>query len=143
MFNFNFGRQVGNFLCVCPLEKILAMLLFNSIKARNALYYRSHTFIVHTHGTCGVLDCLLFCDQTRPNLRISLVGYHCAMNFLAGYYCSIVAVPHNLWRTRSPTHAHPRYASVLSNIVLRFVDKALDCVESECLMQNVICRPVH
>ena len=27
-----------------------------------------------TYGTCGVLDCLLYCDQTRPNLRISLVG---------------------------------------------------------------------
>ena len=43
-----------------------------------------------THGTCGVLDCLLFCDQTRPNLRISLVGYHCAIEFPCGvplFYC--------------------------------------------------------
>ena len=48
---------------------------------------------VHTHctyGTCGVLHCLLFCDQTRPNLRISLVGYHCAIEFPCGvplFYC--------------------------------------------------------
>ena len=43
-----------------------------------------------THGTCGVLHCLLFCDQTRPNLRISLVGYHCAIEFPCGvllFYC--------------------------------------------------------
>ena len=44
-----------------------------------------------THGTCGVLHCLLFCDQTRPNLRISLVGTIVPLNFLVGYYCSIVA----------------------------------------------------
>ena len=59
----------------------------------------------HTHctyGTCGVLHCLLFCDQTRPNLRISLVGYHCAIEFPCGvplFYCC--KYPHNLWRTRS------------------------------------------
>ena len=49
---------------------------------------RKHTHC--THGTCGVLDCLLFCDQTRPNLRISLVGYHCAIEFPRGvplFYC--------------------------------------------------------
>ena len=43
-----------------------------------------------TYGTCGVLHCLLFCDQTRPNLRISLVGYHCAIEFPCGvllFYC--------------------------------------------------------
>ena len=43
-----------------------------------------------THGTCGVLHCLLFCDQTRPNLRISLVGYHCSIEFPCGvplFYC--------------------------------------------------------
>ena len=43
-----------------------------------------------THGTYGVLHCLLFCDQTRPNLRISLVGYHCAIEFPCGvllFYC--------------------------------------------------------
>ena len=43
-----------------------------------------------THGTCGVLHCLLFCDQTRPNRRISLVGYHCAIEFPCGvllFYC--------------------------------------------------------
>ena len=43
-----------------------------------------------THGTCGVLHCLLFCDQTRPNLRISLVGYYCAIEFPCGvplFYC--------------------------------------------------------
>ena len=43
-----------------------------------------------TYGTCGVLHCLLFCDQTRPNLRISLVGYHCAIEFpcvVPLFYC--------------------------------------------------------
>ena len=49
---------------------------------------RPHTHC--THGTCGVLHCLLFCDQTRPNLRISLVGYHCSIEFPCGvplFYC--------------------------------------------------------
>ena len=56
------------------------------------VHVNTHTHIVHcTHGTYGVLHCLLFCDQTRPNLRISLVGYIVPLNFLAGYYCSIVA----------------------------------------------------
>ena len=51
---------------------------------------RSHTHTHCTHGTCGVLHCLLFCDQTRPNLRISLVGYHYAIEFPCGvllFYC--------------------------------------------------------
>ena len=50
-------------------------------------YTHAHTC---THGTYGVLHCLLFCDQTRPNLRISLVGYHCAIEFPCGvllFYC--------------------------------------------------------
>ena len=49
---------------------------------------RTHTHC--THGTYGVLHCLLFCDQTQPNLRISLVGYHCAIEFPCGvllFYC--------------------------------------------------------
>ena len=37
-----------------------------------------------THGTCGVLDCLLYCDQMWPNYRISLVGYHCSIEFPCG-----------------------------------------------------------
>ena len=48
------------------------------------------THVHCTYGTCGVLHCLLFCDQTRPNLRISLVGYHCAIEFPCGvllFYC--------------------------------------------------------
>ena len=52
------------------------------------IHTRVHTHC--THGTCGVLHCLLFCDQTRPNLRISLVGYHCAIEFPCGvplFYC--------------------------------------------------------
>ena len=51
---------------------------------------QTHTHPHCTHGTCGVLHCLLFCDQTRPNLRISLVGYHCAIEFPCGvllFYC--------------------------------------------------------
>ena len=51
---------------------------------------QTHTHTRCTHGTCGVLDCLLFCDQTRPNLRISLVGYHCSIEFPCGvplFYC--------------------------------------------------------
>ena len=51
---------------------------------------RTHTHTHCTHGTYGVLHCLLFCDQTRPNLTISLVGYHCAIEFPCGvllFYC--------------------------------------------------------
>ena len=54
----------------------------------NELYTCAHPHC--TYGTCGVLHCLLFCDQTRPNLRISLVGYHCAIEFPCGvllFYC--------------------------------------------------------
>ena len=43
-----------------------------------------------THGTCGVLDCLLFCGIMWPNYRISLVGYHCSIEFPCGvplFYC--------------------------------------------------------
>ena len=50
----------------------------------------THVHTHCTHGTYGVLHCLLFCDQTRPNLRISLVGYHCAIEFPCGvllFYC--------------------------------------------------------
>ena len=58
---------------------------------RNSAHTHTHTLIVHcTHGTCGVLHWLLFCDQTRPYLRISLVGYHCAIEFPCGvplFYC--------------------------------------------------------
>ena len=49
---------------------------------------RTHTHC--THGTCGVLDCLLFCDQMWPNYRISLAGYHCSIEFPCGvplFYC--------------------------------------------------------
>ena len=48
----------------------------------------SHTY--ESHGTCGVLDCLLFCDQMWPNYRISLVVYHCSIEFPCGvplFYC--------------------------------------------------------
>ena len=59
-----------------------------TIKWHTRPYMWVHTHC--THGTCGVLHCLLFCDQTRPNLRISLVGYHCAIEFPCGvplFYC--------------------------------------------------------
>ena len=39
-----------------------------------------------THGTYGVLHCLLFCT-----LEFLLWGTIVPLNFLAGYYCSIVA----------------------------------------------------
>ena len=57
---------------------------------RNSAHTHTHPHVHCTHGTCGVLHCLLFCDQTRPNLRISLVGYHCAIEFPCGvplFYC--------------------------------------------------------
>ena len=56
----------------------------------------THTTLYTLWGTCGVLDCLLFCDQTRPNLRISLVGYHCAIEFPCGvplFYCCKYRTP--------------------------------------------------
>ena len=75
---------------------------------------RPHTH-VHTHRTWPLLDCLLYCDMW-PNYRISLVGYHCSIEFPCGvpycsiefpcgvplfYCCKYPTVPHNLWRTRS------------------------------------------
>ena len=54
---------------------------------------KAHT---HTHtytllmALLRVLDCLLFCDQMWPNYRISLVGYHCSIEFPCGvplFYC--------------------------------------------------------
>ena len=54
------------------------------------LYSHIHAHPHCAHGTYGVLHCLLFCDQTRPNLRLSLVGYHCAIEFPCGvllFYC--------------------------------------------------------
>ena len=60
--------------------------IVNTHKVIYIMFVHTHC----THGTCGVLDCLLFCDQTRPNLRISLVGYHCAIEFPCGvplFYC--------------------------------------------------------
>ena len=57
---------------------------------KSPVWMRIQTHTHCTHGTCGVLHCLLFCDQTRPNLRISLVGYHCAIEFPCGvllFYC--------------------------------------------------------
>ena len=50
-----------------------------SLNPQSLTQQHPHTPTHCTHGTCGVLDRLLFCDQTRPNLRISLVGYHCAI----------------------------------------------------------------
>ena len=56
----------------------------------------------HLWGTC-----LLYCDQMLPNYRISLVGYHCSIEFPSGvplfYCCKYPTVPHNLWRMRSCT----------------------------------------
>ena len=68
--------------------RLYCFLLCSVLTADSTLYTRTHT--VHNYGTCGVLHCLLFCDQTRPNLRISLVGYHCAIEFPCGvplFYC--------------------------------------------------------
>ena len=63
-----------------------------------------------TYGTCGVLHCLLFCDQTRPNLRISLVGYHCAIEFACGvllFYCCKYPTTYGVRvHTHTPTHPH-------------------------------------
>ena len=66
----------------------------------------THTQLHCTHGTCGVLHCLLFCDQTRPNLRISLVGYHCAIEFPCGvllFYCCKYPTTYGV---RVHTHTH-------------------------------------
>ena len=80
-----------------------------------------------TYGTCGVLHCLLFCDQTRPNLRISLVGYHCAIEFPCGvplFYCckypTTYGVPehapkHLPWRT---SHCSRIVWTAMSSLVL-------------------------
>ena len=68
-------------------HRLLALTLFDP--THNACTH-THVHPHCTHGTCGVLDCLLFCDQTRPNLRISLVGYHCSIEFPCGvplFYC--------------------------------------------------------
>ena len=64
-----------------------------------------------TYGTCGVLHCLLFCDQTRPNLRISLVGYHCAIEFPCGvllFYCCKYPTTYGV---RVHTHVHIVYST--------------------------------
>ena len=79
----------------------------------------THTHAHCTHGTCGVLHCLLFCDQTRPNLRISLVGYHCSIEFPCGvplFYCC-------KYPTTYGVRVHTRVDAVLCglSIVLSFV----------------------
>ena len=73
------------------------------------IFARTHT--VHM-ALAGVLHCLLFCDQTRPNLRISLVVVPlCHWIPLWGTIVLLLQVPHNLWRTRSHQREAPPHTS--------------------------------
>ena len=102
---------------------------------------QTHTHTHHTHGTCGVLDCLLYCDQMWPNYRISLVGYHCAIEFPCGvplfHCCKYPTVPHNLhvhvWRTHS--HPHTQFPIWRSNglVLVQDVARYLATIVPHCM----------
>ena len=51
----------------------------------------THTPTHLTHGTYGVLDCLLFCGQS---IEFPLWGTIVPLNFLVGYHCSIPVHTH-------------------------------------------------
>ena len=59
----------------------------------------THTHTHLTHGTGGVLDCLLYCAFSKESPCGVLLFL---LKFLVGYYCSIVAsTPHSMACTRT------------------------------------------
>ena len=88
-FSRRFFHSKFKFVQVSPIEMhALRVVCVGARKFNVRTHTHNHPHC--THGTCGVLHCLLFCDQTRPNLRISLVGYHCSIEFPCGvplFYC--------------------------------------------------------
>ena len=72
---------------------------------------RTHTVHMALMGYLIVFSC----DQTRPNLRISLVGYHCAIEFPCGvllFYCC--KYPTTTCMAYASTHTHTHTQSFMT-----------------------------
>ena len=89
----------------CSIEFPCGVPLFYCCKYPT-LYTRTHAHL--THGTYGVLDCLLYCAFSKVSPCGVLLFL---LKFLVGYYSIVASTPHSMactrtHITRTPTHVN-------------------------------------